>query len=69
MVTEISQIFASVYFYASANRQILISENIVLWNFIIRTPTFDIEPKRSRQFKSPFLKKVLNVKYSWGICG
>ena len=34
----------NVYFYASANRQILISENIVLWNFIIRTPTFDEEP-------------------------
>ena len=34
----------NVYFYASANRQILISENIILWNFIIRTPTFYIEP-------------------------
>ena len=44
MATETLETSENVYFYASANRQILMSENIVLWNFIIRTPTFDIEP-------------------------
>ena len=43
-VTETLKTSENVYFYASANRQILISENIILWNFIIRTPTFDFEP-------------------------